>query len=322
MSEEFPLVTFVLLAYNQEKYIREAVEGALAQDYPNLEIIISDDASTDATWEIIENAVADYAGRHRVHLNRNPVNLGISGHVQKVFECVSGDLVVLAAGDDLSVASRVSELVAAWRAVGSLEAVIYSDVRPVDEESLEVTWAEAVYPGPHTLHAMATGNLRVLGATTAYTRNVVVGFPVIAKEVIHEDRVLPFRALLLGGQAIYVDAKLVNYRVNGGVSRHIARTMRDYVNAMARVEFRSAIDARQRLNDALHVGASSDCIRICEQTIRNHEAMMALAEERSFCSEVAAFRAWMAGVAFSTVFKFYVKKRLVSLGWNRELPSE
>ena len=38
---EYPLVTFALFAYNHEQYIREAVEGALAQDYPNLEIIIS-----------------------------------------------------------------------------------------------------------------------------------------------------------------------------------------------------------------------------------------------------------------------------------------
>lgn len=39
---EKPLVTFALFAYNQESCIREAVEGALAQDYENLEIILSD----------------------------------------------------------------------------------------------------------------------------------------------------------------------------------------------------------------------------------------------------------------------------------------
>ena len=42
-------MTFVLLAYNQEKYIREAVDGALAQTYHPLKIILSDDCSSDRT---------------------------------------------------------------------------------------------------------------------------------------------------------------------------------------------------------------------------------------------------------------------------------
>ena len=46
---ELPLLTFALFSYNQENYIRQAVEGALAQDYPRLEIIISDDCSQDET---------------------------------------------------------------------------------------------------------------------------------------------------------------------------------------------------------------------------------------------------------------------------------
>jgi hypothetical protein len=47
-----PLVTFALFAYNQEKYIREAVEGAFAQTYEPIEVILSEDYSTDRTFEI------------------------------------------------------------------------------------------------------------------------------------------------------------------------------------------------------------------------------------------------------------------------------
>lgn len=47
---DHPLVTFALLAYSQEKYIREAVEGAFAQTYEPLEIILSDDCSSDRTY--------------------------------------------------------------------------------------------------------------------------------------------------------------------------------------------------------------------------------------------------------------------------------
>ena len=57
-----PLISFVLLAYKQEKYIREAVEGAFAQTYSPLEIILSDDASPDGTFEIIQEMAAAYQG--------------------------------------------------------------------------------------------------------------------------------------------------------------------------------------------------------------------------------------------------------------------
>ena len=53
MNTVHPPISLVLVSFNQQKYVREAVESALAQDYDNLEIVISDDCSRDKTWEII-----------------------------------------------------------------------------------------------------------------------------------------------------------------------------------------------------------------------------------------------------------------------------
>ena len=83
-GEDLPLVTFALFAYNQEKYIREAVEAALAQDYPNLEIIFSDDCSPNSTFDVMRESTKNYSGCHQVKLNRNPVNLGLGSHVNRV----------------------------------------------------------------------------------------------------------------------------------------------------------------------------------------------------------------------------------------------
>ena len=74
-----PLITFALFAYNQEAYVREAIEGAFAQTYEPLEIILSDDCSTDRTFEIMQEMAAAYRGPHRVRVNLNPVNLGVGG---------------------------------------------------------------------------------------------------------------------------------------------------------------------------------------------------------------------------------------------------
>src|SRR5690606_870089 len=61
-----PLVTFAVLAYQQEDLIRQAIEAAFAQTYSPLEIILSDDGSGDRTFEVIERMAAAYDGPHSV----------------------------------------------------------------------------------------------------------------------------------------------------------------------------------------------------------------------------------------------------------------
>src|SRR5215470_18905066 len=97
-----PLVTFYVMAYNQARFIREAVEGALAQTYSPLEIVLSDDCSWDGTFEVMRDAVKGYSGPHTVILNRNPRNLGLSEHVNRIIELARGDLIIAADGDDVS----------------------------------------------------------------------------------------------------------------------------------------------------------------------------------------------------------------------------
>ena len=58
----------LVLAYQQEATIEQAIRGALAQTYTPLEIVISDDASTDSTWDTIQRAVAGYGGTRRLLL--------------------------------------------------------------------------------------------------------------------------------------------------------------------------------------------------------------------------------------------------------------
>ena len=215
--EERPLVTFALFAYNQEKYIREAVEGAFAQTYEPLEIILSDDCSADRTFEIMKEMAAEYRGPHRIILNRNIQNLNIGGHVNKVSNLANGDLVVLAAGDDISVSIRTEKLFNFWDSRGRPTAVLCSDFMPINNFSKTVLLSnESTYFGPFDIISMARGYVRILGATTAFSRNIFTAFAPMNASVIHEDKVLPFRALLLGGTISAMTDKLVYYRVTGG----------------------------------------------------------------------------------------------------------
>ncbi|MFZ9020596.1 MAG: glycosyltransferase family 2 protein, partial [Paracoccaceae bacterium] len=59
-------VSFLILTYNQVDFVENALSGAFSQTYSPLEIVISDDASTDGTREKIKEMVAQYSGPHSV----------------------------------------------------------------------------------------------------------------------------------------------------------------------------------------------------------------------------------------------------------------
>lgn len=111
-----PLVSFCLFCYNQEEFIEEAIEGALDQTYSPLEIIISDDCSTDSTFQIIEKKVANYKGPHKLIVRQNPKNLGLAEHVNTVlYKIATGEYFAMAAGDDISLPERIDTSIIFFR---------------------------------------------------------------------------------------------------------------------------------------------------------------------------------------------------------------
>ena len=133
-----PLISFTISCYNQESFIREAVEGAFSQTYSPLEIIISDDCSKDRTFEIAQQMAAAYKGPHTVRLNRNEKNLGISGNANRASALCHGELIVGAAGDDISVPERTSITVQAWNDSGRKATTIFSGYVVIDESGRTV----------------------------------------------------------------------------------------------------------------------------------------------------------------------------------------
>jgi glycosyltransferase involved in cell wall biosynthesis len=92
-----PLVSIGLPVYNGERYIREAIESVLAQTLGDLELIICDNASTDATQSICR----EYAVRDpRVRYVRNEVNMGAARNFNLAFELAQGPYFKWIAADD------------------------------------------------------------------------------------------------------------------------------------------------------------------------------------------------------------------------------
>ena len=98
-------VSIGMPAYNGEQYIRQALDSLLAQDHGDLELIISDNASTDGTQDIC----LEYAARdQRIRYCRSERNMGASWNFNRAFELSSGEYFMWAGSHDLWAPSFIS----------------------------------------------------------------------------------------------------------------------------------------------------------------------------------------------------------------------
>jgi len=106
----YPLVTIMIPTYNQASIVHRAINSALAQDYPNLEVIVADDNSADDTAEVVKK----YKRDNRLKYFRNEQNLGRVGNYKKCLEdYATGEWVVNCDGDDYYIDNYfISEVIA------------------------------------------------------------------------------------------------------------------------------------------------------------------------------------------------------------------
>jgi len=132
-----PKVSFVLIAYNQDKYIEEAIEGAFSQTYSPLEIILSDDNSCDSTFQIMREKVRTYKGRHHVSIRQNKTNLGLAQHFNSAVSLASGEIIVVASGDDISLPERTTNTVELLTRNPGITFVSFMDIH-IDQHGKEL----------------------------------------------------------------------------------------------------------------------------------------------------------------------------------------
>jgi hypothetical protein len=212
-----PRISLLLLTFNQRGMVEAAVQSCLAQQGEPIEIVLSDDASTDGTHDVLLALAAAYRGPHRVRVRRNAVNLGIGEHCNRAIADSTGELLVMAAGDDISLPHRVQTLAAAWDAGQQKADLIASHLTRMAPDGSDLgllavddlaRWRSAddwVRKRPH-----------VVGASHAFTRRLHEQFGPIRPDLPYEDQAMALRASCLGG-GITVQAPLVRYR-QGGVS--------------------------------------------------------------------------------------------------------
>ena len=102
-----PLVSIMIPVYNRRELACETIDSALNQTYPNVELIIGDNQSTDGTYEHLTQR---YGGKDNVVLFQNRENLGPVGNWMECLKRASGEYVKFLWSDDLIPDCHVEEL--------------------------------------------------------------------------------------------------------------------------------------------------------------------------------------------------------------------
>ncbi len=207
----------ILLTYNQEAFVAEALQSLLDQDYDDLEIVVSDDASVDNTWNVVSTLAQNYVGPKKIVLNRNSQNAGIVGNYAKAFLLTSGSVIFSAAGDDVSLPTRCSDSIAAWMRAGMTPDLVATDAfdMTLSGEVVRVKKMDDVQDW--TLAAWFVKRPYHFGASHMMTRRMLA-LNSLHSQLNAEDQCLMFRALLMGG-ALRLDKPLVKHRQSGVSSK-------------------------------------------------------------------------------------------------------
>lgn len=96
------LVSVIVITYNSAEYVVETLESIAKQSYPNIELIISDDASEDNTLQVCKDWISEHQGRFKAcRIVAAEKNLGIPANCNKGVDAASGNFIKIIAGDDI-----------------------------------------------------------------------------------------------------------------------------------------------------------------------------------------------------------------------------
>lgn len=210
--------SIAFLSFRDRAWIDEALDAVLAQTVP-CQLLVSNDAADDGTFERIAGRLAGYRGPHRVDLlQKQPQNLGVVGSCNAVLPHATGDIVVMMAGDDVSAPDRVEKLLAAYADHPETMA-IGTDFHAVDGNDQPVAIDFRTEMLHFDLHCLAYSRAfhTLLGAALSFRREVFSRFGPLRGTV--EDNALTLRACLLG-ECRNLPEKLVRYRQHSGSVSH------------------------------------------------------------------------------------------------------
>lgn len=214
-----PLVSAVIVCYNHERYIEECLDGVLAQNYPNLELIVTDDCSTDDSAAVIERWLARYPGP--CSFVRHEKNMGVAATINESYARARGKYLAPCSSDDAWLPGKLLRHVEIMERLPEDYGVVYSDAFLMDERGqplpglfIEKYRRGLVPPSGHIRPHLIDGNF-IPGMTMLIRRSAQVEVGAYDPSMVYEDWEMMLR-MAARYKFHFSDVPSVRYRISAG----------------------------------------------------------------------------------------------------------
>jgi len=209
MNGNRPLVKIVTSAFNGEKYIREQVNSVLKQTYPNIELYIRDNCSTDKTLNLLQ----EYVSNPRIHIIKGDKNLGIVGGYFTVLRlCGTADYYAYCDCDDVWPEKKIEEAITMLEQERNDIPVLYCSRTSFCDENLNFMHLGPIYHPSFSrclLESISSGSSYVLNAKA---REIIIQN--VPKHAIYQDH-WTYMVCQGLGKVIFDPRPLMMYRRHG-----------------------------------------------------------------------------------------------------------
>jgi glycosyltransferase involved in cell wall biosynthesis len=213
MSNKEPLVSIVAACFNHSQFLEETLNSIVNQSYSNIEVVITDDGSTDNSVVLIKDWMAK--NTIKCTLIANEKNEGICKTFNKGLEKCNGKYFQVIACDDVMLVDKIEKQVAAFENSAEEIAVIYTDAQVIDENSILVQPSFSNYwKFPENASTSFEGLLKqntIIAPSVLVRRSTMLEMKGFDESLCYEDWDMWLR-LAKKYQFLKLDEPLVQYR--------------------------------------------------------------------------------------------------------------
>lgn len=270
-----PRVCVLLAAYNGETYIRQQIDSVLAQDYANVQIVLSDDCSTDATLEILELYKQSFPERVIHYKSGKRFGSAHKHFLHLLTEFHDAPYVMFCDQDDVWHQDKVRKTLEKMKDIEDnpkIPAMVHTDLRVVDQNLQEISSSFCEY-------SAIKGNRLLLNQLLV--QNVVTGCTVMMNHALAElaATAIPEEGIVMhdwwiallaaaSGRTAFLDEALIDYRQHGSNTVG-AKNVKSIPYLWARLA------SRKKMRDSLTVAAKqAELLLTCYQSWLGKDAIV------------------------------------------------
>lgn len=222
-----PLVSVILLSYNQSDYVEDAIVSVTRQTYTEWELIVIDNGSTDGSQSIIKKYLDD----NRVRVFLHPVNMSICKRMNEGVAAASGDFISILYSDDYYLPEKLDKQVSVMRKLSPEWGVAYSPGYQMNVATQKVEIVKSIESSGEILKELFTDFFQgyINPISPLIRKECLLRYP-FDEEIFTEGEAIFFR-IAMKYKFIYVDEPLVVMRVHDNNARYAGKQNAEYFAA-------------------------------------------------------------------------------------------